>query len=334
MSEGYREVTLSVPPQVVWDLLVAPGQRDWYYRLTPEGEFEAGERVHWNDIFGKVNEESEVVETGSPNRLVLRTRFVFAPNFAAAEPHLLTWTIEDKPGGCRVRLEWRSSELIHGLFDSEAHSILLGLRLAADPAAQAELVRLPEIGAIEIHDVAPERVADYQLFFDHDAFRDFPSWQSCYCMETHRTQSDEEWAARTAADNRRDMSKMIERRQVTGLLAYVDGKPVGWCNYGETAMLAGLMHRYSLMAPDYKGVGSLSCFVITAPYRGHGIASRLLDAAVDRLRDRGMHAVEGYPCRGENSAQTNYRGPLSMYLRAGFEPYRETEHHVIVRKTL
>jgi hypothetical protein len=47
-----------------------------------------------------------------------------------------------------------------------------------------------------------------------------------------------------------------------------------------------------------------------------------------------MRAVEGYPYRGETSAQTNYRGPLSMFLRAGFEPHREMEHHTIVRKTL
>jgi GNAT superfamily N-acetyltransferase len=334
VSEGYREVSLGVPSHVVWDLLVAPGKRDWYYRLRPEGQFTTGGRIEWNDIFGKLNEESEVVEASGPRRLVLRTHFVFAPNFAAAEPHLLTWDIEDAPGGCRVRLEWRSSELVHGLFDSEAHSILLGLRLAADPVAQAELARLPEIGAIEIHDVAPERVADYQSFFDHDAFRDFPSWQSCYCMETHRTQREEEWAARTAADNRRDMSAMIERRLVTGLLAYVDGSPVGWCNYGETTRLAGLMHRFSLKASDYEGVGSVACFVIAAPYRGHGVASRLLNSAVDRLRTRGMRAVEGYPYRGETSAQTNYRGPLSMFLRAGFEPHREMEHHTVVRKTL
>jgi hypothetical protein len=206
-------------------LLVAPGKRDWYYRLTPEGEFAAGGRIHWNDVTGKLNEESEVVEAIAPRRLVLRTRFVFAPSFAAAEPHLLTWEVEPAPGGCCVRVEWKSGELVEGLFDSEADSILLGLRLAADPVAQAELARLPEIGEIEIHDVTPDRVLDYQAFFDHDAFRDFPSWQSCYCMETHSTHSDEAWAGRTARENRSDMTELINRRQVTALLAYSGGKP-------------------------------------------------------------------------------------------------------------
>ena len=323
-----------MPPGVVWDLLVAPGRRDWYYRLTPEGEFAAGGRIEWNDITGKLTEESEVVEAITPRRLVLRTRFLFAPAFAAAEPHLLTWDVEPTPGGCRVRVEWQASELIAGLFESEADSILLGLRLAVDPAAKAELARLPEIGEVEIHDVTPERVADYQSFFDRDAFRDFPSWQSCYCMETHSTHTDEEWAARTATENRREMTDLIKRREVTALLAYTGGKPTGWCNYGETTKLSGVMRRFGVNADDNKGVGSVACFVIAAPYRGHGVASRLLDAAVERLRARGLRAVEGYPHRGADSAQTNYRGPLSMYLRAGFEPYRETERNVVVRKTL
>ena len=330
----FRVIELGVPPQVVWDVLVAPGKRDWYYRLTPEGKYAAGERIEWTDLAGKVIEESEVVEVSAPRRLVLQTRFLFAPAFAAAEPHLLTWDLEPTPGGCRVRVEWQSSDLIGGLFESEADSILLGLRLASDPAAQAELARLPEIGEIEIQDVTPERVRDYQSFFDHDAFRDFPSWQSCYCMEIHSTHTEEEWAARTAAQNRYDMTELISRREVTALLAYADGKPVGWCNYGETTKLSNVMRRFVIDASNLDGVGSVACFVIAAPYRGHGVASRLLDAAIERLRSRGLRAVEGYPHRGADSAQTNFRGPLSMYLRAGFEIYRETERNVVVRKSL
>jgi ribosomal protein S18 acetylase RimI-like enzyme len=64
------------------------------------------------------------------------------------------------------------------------------------------------------------------------------------------------------------------------------------------------------------------------------VASRLLDSAIERLRERGVRTVEAYPHRSEDSAQANYRGPLSMFLRAGFEPYRETDRNLIVRKTL
>jgi hypothetical protein len=60
----------------------------------------------------------------------------------------------------------------------------------------------------------------------------------------------------------------------------------------------------------------------------------LLGAAMDRLRDRGVRVVEAYPAKDIDSPQSNFRGPLSMYLKAGFQPYRETGPCQIVRKTL
>jgi ribosomal protein S18 acetylase RimI-like enzyme len=334
VKEGYREVVLSVLPDVVWNTLIAPGRREWYYLLTPEGVFAEGQHIRWLDGAGALAEESEVVEMTPPTRLVFRTRFLFAPPFANQDPHTLTWDVTPEASGCRVRMTWHAGQPVADLFEAEGENSIRALRLAVDPSAQAEIARLPSIGEVEIRDVTPDRLADYQAFFDHEAFRDYPAWQSCYCMETHRTESDADWAARTAEDNRRDMSAMISKGKVTSLLAYAEGKPVGWCNYGETTRLSGVMHKFGLSATDHEGVGSVACFVIAPRYRGHGVASRLLDSAIERLRQRGVRAVEGYPRRSEDSAHANYRGPLSMFLRTGFEPYRETERNLIVRKSL
>jgi ribosomal protein S18 acetylase RimI-like enzyme len=313
---------------------VAPGAREWYYRLTPEGDFKAGAHIRWMDVGGKAAEESDVLEVEPPNRLVLRTQFVFAPTFAAAAAHVIKWELARDGDGASVRMSWEAGGPAARLLESEGDAQLQGLSLAADPAARAAIERRPRIGSIEVREVTPELVPEYLDFFDHHAFRDYPIWQSCYCMETHRTQGDDEWAERTAGDNRRDMSDSIKLGHVTGLLAFEAGKPVGWCNFGETTRLSGLMHRFGLTAEDHEGVGSVACFVIAAPYRGHGVASKLLDAAVERLRARGLRAVEAYPARSDDSAHSNYRGPLAMFLRAGFEPYGEIERHLIVRKTL
>jgi GNAT superfamily N-acetyltransferase/uncharacterized protein YndB with AHSA1/START domain len=334
VSAGSHEARINVPPDEVWESLVAPGSRDWYYRLAAEGTFAAGEHVAWIDSEGGSAEESEVVEIDPPRRLVLRTRFVFAPPFAAAAPHVVTWEVAGDGKGSLVRMSWEADGPAARLLESEGDAQLQGLRLEVDPVARAELSRLLHIGEVAIRDVTPDRIADYEDFFDHHAFRDFPAWQSCYCMETHHTQDGGAWSERTGADNRGDMIKGIEHGQVTGLLAYVDGKPVGWCNYGESTRLAGLVHKLGLEAADHDGVGSVACFVIAAPYRGHGIAARLLDEAIDRLRSRGLRSVEAYPSRVGDSPQGNYRGPLAMYLRAGFAPHRETDRYLIVRKAL
>jgi ribosomal protein S18 acetylase RimI-like enzyme/uncharacterized protein YndB with AHSA1/START domain len=333
-SEGSRSITVGVPPRVIWELLVGPDIREWYYRLTADGDFTPRAHIRWVDAGGKVVEESDVLEVEPPLRLVLGTRFVFAPALAAAAPHVIRWELDEDSSGSTVRMSWEAEGPAARLLESEADAQLQGLRLAADPAARAELARLAKIGPVDVRDATPELVPAYLDFFDHQAFRDYPAWQSCYCIEAHRTQGDDEWAARTASDNRDDMSESIKRGQVTGLLAFESGKPVGWCNYGETTRLSGLMHRFGLAAADHEGVGSVACFVVAAPYRGHGIASQLLDVAVERLRARGLRAVEAYPARSDDSVHSNYRGPLAMFLRAGFEPYGEIERHLIVRKAL
>ncbi|HEX3508431.1 MAG TPA: GNAT family N-acetyltransferase [Candidatus Dormibacteraeota bacterium] len=192
------------------------------------------------------------------------------------------------------------------------------------------------IGEVEVRDVGPELLPAYQDFFDHDAFRDFPEWQSCYCIEAHQPAdaNEEEWDLRVGEDNRRDMSEAIKRGEVTALLAFEGGKPIGWCNYGESTALSGLMRRFGLVASDHEGVGSVACFVVASQYRGHGVATKLLEAAVEKLRARGLRAVEAYPKRSDDSQHSNYRGPLAMFLRAGFEPYREAGNHLILRKSL
>lgn len=336
MTEGVHSIEIGVPRHALWELLVGPGKRDWYYRLNPQGEFVEGAHISWVDVDGKAAEESDVVTVKPDRLLVLRTRFVFAPALAAAAPHIVTWELTGDGDRCTVRMAWEGEGPASLMLSSEAGSQLDGLRLAADPAARAELARLDRIGEVEVRDVGPELLPAYLDFFDHRAFRDYPEWQSCYCMETHRPAniSDDEWAQRVAKDNRHDMSESIKRGEVTALLAFEGGKPIGWCDYGETTMLSGLMHRFGLSAADHEGVGSVACFVIASPYRGHGVASMLLDAALERLRARGLRAVEAYPRRSDDSQHTNYRGPLAMFLRAGFEPHREAGSHLILRKSL
>jgi len=330
-------VEIGVSPAAVWEALVAPeAHRRWYYDLAPQGRFAEGAAIRWLQRDGKVAEESTVREVVPPRRLVLDTRLTFLPVFAEAPPHRLTFEIEPAGAASRVvmRVDFAAEGPVSRLFESEGAAFLQGLRIELDPAVQAELARLDRIGAVEIHDVTAERVGDYQAFFDNAAFRDYPAWSACYCMETHFGGTQEEHLLRTETDNHADMSRMLASGEVTALLAYADGKPVAWCNYGASTRLAGLMTKLRLEPADHQGVGSIACFVIAAPYRGHGLARRLLDAACGRLAARGLDWVEAYPYRAGGSAQANYRGPLKMYQAAGFEPYRETERTLVVRRRL
>jgi hypothetical protein len=186
VRSGSVEIELAVPAEDAWAAITAPGLREWYYRLTPDGDFADGAHIRWVDLHGGLAEESDVTEVKPPEHLSLQTRFVFAPNFAAEAPHRTDWDVTPLVSGCRVTMSWQAGDVVAAMLESEADLQLRGLRLAVDPVARAELARLNTIGELHVVDVTPDRVADYQAFFDHDAFADFPAWQACYCMETHR----------------------------------------------------------------------------------------------------------------------------------------------------
>jgi uncharacterized protein YndB with AHSA1/START domain/GNAT superfamily N-acetyltransferase len=332
-----HQVELSLPPEKVWPALTEPDLvKRWYYGLTPDGEWRQGGSMTWRFPNGKIAEQAVILEVEKPRRLVLETRFLFTPQVSEDPAHLCTWELEAQDGGTLVRhsREFSAANATSRVVGNDGEGFLLGLRVAIDPVAQAEIARLDEIGEVTVREVTPERVGDYQRFFDQDAFRDYPAWRGCYCMEPLFAGSDEEWSMRTGAENRAEVSRRLQEGQTTAVLAYAGERPVGWCHYGPTTRLALIMRRYELKADDQAKVGSIGCFIIAAPYRGHGVARQLLDAACERLRQDGMEWVEAYPRGDRDTAQGNFRGPLSMYKAAGFQPVREAAGTTIMRKRL
>ena len=186
---------------------------------------------------------------------------------------------------------------------------------------------------LEIKSLTPAGTDDFAGFFDRDAFVDNPDWASCYCLFYEYTGDD--WESRSGEQNRADKTESIRQNRAHGLLAYVGERPIAWCNAAPRMSLPRIMADDQLQIDDDPScVGSIVCFVVSAPYRRQGIARRLLEAACDGLRGQGLSIVEAYPPRQSTSDARAYHGPLEMYLAAGFKPLRETEHHVIVRKLL
>jgi ribosomal protein S18 acetylase RimI-like enzyme len=332
------DARLSVAPDVVWKALTDPAlTRRYYFGMSVESDWTRGGRIAYTFAPGQAGESGTITDIEPGRRLALETRLLFAEELRSQPPHKTTWDLEPSADGTRVKLTYDIPEraaLTRKLFAEDGDVPLAGLRVTVDPEARAELARMPEIGRVEIHDLTRERLDDYLHFFDEEAFRDYPAWSNCYCSETHLPNTDAANALRTGSENREYMTGLIGAGQVTALLAYVDGRPAGWCNYGETTQLAGVMRKLGIDAADHDGVGSIACFVIAAPYRRHGIAEKLLAAACERLARRGIRTVEAYPRRDPDFDGAAYRGPLQMYEAAGFEPYREAGRHVIVRKQL
>jgi GNAT superfamily N-acetyltransferase len=78
------------------------------------------------------------------------------------------------------------------------------------------------------------------------------------------------------------------------------------------------------------------CFVIHPQWRRRGIARRLLEAACETFRRRGIAMIEAYPFKSGDSEDPgdHYHGSLPMFVASGFEITGESATMTIVRKSL
>ncbi|MFA7282494.1 MAG: GNAT family N-acetyltransferase [Sterolibacterium sp.] len=169
--------------------------------------------------------------------------------------------------------------------------------------------------AIEIHPLSPDRSADFMSFFEGEAFSDNPKWSSCYCQCFYEDHSKVHWHSRTAAENRDFASRRIANNQMRGLLAYREGHVVGWCNAAPRLLLHAL-DAEPIAMPER--IGTILCFLVAPNARGRGVATALLNAACEYLKDQGLQSVEANPRPSAKGNAENHFGPLSMFLAAGF----------------
>lgn len=123
-------------------------------------------------------------------------------------------------------------------------------------------------------------------------------------------------------ENRKALKNIVESGEVSGILAYAEGEPVGWCAIAPRESYPPLERSRTLKRVDDKPVWSVVCFFVAKPYRGKGVAGRLLRSAVEHAKKNGGKIVEGYPIDPKTKRIPNpfaYTGLVSAFRKAGFE---------------
>jgi GNAT superfamily N-acetyltransferase len=131
-------------------------------------------------------------------------------------------------------------------------------------------------------------------------------------------------------------------RTTSGLVAYLDGEPVGWCAVEPRTAYSGLLRNNHVpwegRAED-KGDGSVwavTCVFTRAGFRRRGVAHELVRAAVDFARERGARALEGYPMLTQPGQKITWDelhvGTRGFFEAAGFaEVSHPTKRRVVMR---
>src|SRR4051794_6686942 len=110
-----------------------------------------------------------------------------------------------------------------------------------------------------------------------------------------------------------------------GLVAHLDGEPVGWCSVAprtDYPYLRETTWKGRAENPDDPGIWAVTCFVTRAGYRHRGVSRALAGATVDLGRDRGARAMEAYPMKPAPGKEVTWGemhvGALSPFLAAGY----------------
>jgi GNAT superfamily N-acetyltransferase len=135
--------------------------------------------------------------------------------------------------------------------------------------------------------------------------------------------------------NREALKSLVLAGDEPGLLAYSDGKAVGWCALAPRDDYPALERSRVLKPVDEQAVWSISCLFIRRGYRRKGVSVRLLSASVEHAAERGARIVEGYPVEPRQVTMPDtfaWTGIASSFLAAGFcEVARRSETRPIMR---
>jgi GNAT superfamily N-acetyltransferase len=128
----------------------------------------------------------------------------------------------------------------------------------------------------------------------------------------------------------------------SGLVAYLDGEPVGWCAVEPRTAYPRLLLKTRV---PWEGrtedktddsVWAVTCVLIRTGFRRRGVSRALVRAAVDFARERGARALEGYPMITQPGREIMpvelHVGSRSIFADAGFaEVSHPTLRRVVMR---
>ena len=125
----------------------------------------------------------------------------------------------------------------------------------------------------------------------------------------------------------------------SGLVAYLDGEPAGWCAVEPRSAFEGLVRNNRVPWADRAedktddSVWAVTCVFARAGCRRQGVGRALARAPVDLARERGARAIEAYPMTTKNALlEELHVGTEGMFARAGFaEGTRPTVRRAVMR---
>jgi GNAT superfamily N-acetyltransferase len=158
----------------------------------------------------------------------------------------------------------------------------------------------------------------------------------CWCMYWRLAHS--RYKEQQGPLNKRALKEIVGSGATPGLLAYSNGKPVGWCAVAPRDAYPRFETSRTLARVDGQPVWSVVCFYVARRFRGREVSLALLRGAVDYARKHGASIVEGYPIAPKTNRMPDafaWTGFEGTFRKAGFkEVARRSDTRPIMRRLL
>jgi len=159
-----------------------------------------------------------------------------------------------------------------------------------------------------------ERWSDFEKLFGKSG-----GTGGCWCMYWRLT--NKEYEAHKGEGNRQMMQGRVESGEVTGIIAYVDGQPAGWCSLAPREQFPRLLTSRVFKALDDQPVWAIVCFFIAKAFRRRQLSTKLLQAAVEYARQNDAQIIEACPVEPQSGDMPEvfaWTGIASTFHKAGF----------------
>ena len=160
----------------------------------------------------------------------------------------------------------------------------------------------------------------------------------CFCQR-YKLAPGEAFRKFPAAERARRLREQARCAATSGLVAYVDGEPAGWCAVEPRPAYTGLVRVFRV---PWEGrsedkadasVWAVTCLLTRKGFRRQGVSRALAAAAVDHARSRGARALEAYPMTTTDALlEELHPGLYDVLAAAGFtEVSRPSVRRAVMR---
>jgi len=142
----------------------------------------------------------------------------------------------------------------------------------------------------------------------------------CWCMSWRLSRSDFE--KRKGDGNKKAMKQLVKKGEQIGIIAYLNGKPIGWCAVAPREKYIKLENARVLKRIDDEPVWSITCFFLLKDLRRKSYSVEILKGVIDYCRKKKVKILEAYPILPYSNnipAAFAWTGFLSSFEKAGFK---------------